>query len=331
MNNAMTAGPRFPGPVNRLGVLALAFWTACLAGCAEKREPSYQGYVEGEFVYVASPEAGRLDRLLVARGDQALAGTPLFALESEMEAAAHRQAQHRLEMAQAQRQDLLVGKRPQELAVVREQLSQASAEATRIAANLVRDEAQYKAGGISLAQLETSRTSSESMAARVRELEHQLDVAALPAREDQIRAQEANLEAARAALDQALWTLNQKTVSATVSGRVFDTLYRVGEWVPAGRPVVRMLPPENIKIRFFVPEPFVGALTVGSRVSFRCDGAPSVFTATVSYVSTESEFTPPIIYSNDTRSKLVFMVEARPSAEEASKLHPGQPVEVLLK
>lgn len=331
MNNGMTAGLKSSGSVNRFGVLALAFWTACLAGCAEKREPSYQGYVEGEFVYVASPEAGRLDRLLVARGDQAVAGTTLFALESEMESAAHRQSQHRLDMAKAQLQDLLVGKRPQEVAVVREQLTQASAEATRVASNLVRDEAQYKAGGISLAQLETSRAAAESMAARVRELERQLDVAALPAREDQIHAQEANVEAARAALDQALWTLNQKTVSATVSGRVFDTLYRVGEWVPASRPVVRMLPSDNIKIRFFVPEPMVGTLTVGRKISFRCDGAPSDFTATVSYVSTESEFTPPIIYSNETRSKLVFMVEARPSAEDASRLHPGQPVEVFLK
>ena len=309
---------------------ALAAGLLALTGCAEKRETSYQGYVEGEFVYVAASEAGRLDRLLVARGDPVTSGKQLFQLEAENEAAARRQAEHQLGAAEAQLDDLRVGKRPLELAVIREQLAQASAEEKRAAANRVRDEAQFQAGGISVAQLDASRAAAESLTARVRELERQLDVAALPAREDQVRAQGAAVAAARAALDQAEWRLGQKTVSAAVAGRVYDTLYRVGEWVPAGRPVVRLLPPENVKIRFFVPEPVVGALSVGREIALRCDGCPSAVRAAVSYISAESEYTPPIIYSNETRSKLVYMIEARPSVGDAAKLHPGQPVEVFL-
>ena len=319
------------GSLNRWGVLVLALYALGLFGCAKKQEKTYQGYVEGEFVYVASPEAGRLDQLLVARGDSVKAGATLFVLESELETAAQRQAKRRLDGAEAQLRDLLVGKRPQELAVVREQLAQACAEAKRVSSSLVRDESQFQAGGISKAQVEASRAAAESISARVRELDHQIDVAGLPARTEQIRAQEATVEAARAALDQSDWSLNQKTVAAQVAGRVFDTMYRLGEWVPAGRPVVRMLPPENLKIRFFVPESIVGGLAIGQKISFRCDGISSNFAATVSYVSPESEYTPPIIYSNDTRSKLVFMVEARTSAEDAIRLHPGQPVEVYLK
>ena len=99
----------------------------------------------------------------------------------------------------------------------------------------------------------------------------------------------------------------------------------------AGSPVVRLLPPENIKVRFFVPETVVGTLSVGKDVVLHCDGCPADIPAKVTYISTESEYTPPVIYSNETRSKLVYMIEARPSADNAPDLHPGQPVEVKLR
>ena len=110
-----------------------------------------------------------------------------------------------------------------------------------------------------------------------------------------------------------------------------DTLYRQGEWVPAGNPVVKLLPPLNVKVRFFVPETIVGGLASGRAVSIHCDGCPADVPATLTYVSNDAEFTPPVIYSNETRSKLVFMIEARPSVENAAKLRPGQPVSVMLQ
>ncbi|MDN0075192.1 HlyD family efflux transporter periplasmic adaptor subunit [Crenobacter sp. SG2303] len=304
---------------------------ALLAGCGESTQATFQGYVEGEFVYVASSQAGRLDSLLVQRGQQVTAKLPLFALESANEAAAQQQARRQLEAAEAQLKDLQTGKRPPELDVIHAQLAQAQAQAHKAALQLARDREQYAVGGIARAQLDDSQASADSSAAQVRELQSQLIVGKLPGRDEQLRAQAAQVAAARAALAQADWKLDQKAVMATRSGRVFDTMYRPGEWVPAGSPVVRLLPPENIKLRFFVPEPVLGRLAVGQAVSVRCDGCKAALPAKITYVATEAEYTPPVIYSNESRAKLVYLIEAHPAVADAPTLHPGQPVEVALQ
>ena len=309
-----------------LGVAAAALLAA---GCGREARNVFQGYAEADYVDVATAEPGQLESLGAAKGDAIAAGAPLFALEAAREAAAVRQAQEQLAAAQAQLQDLRQGKRPPELDVVRAQLDQARAEATRAAAERERDAAQFASGGIAQAQVDRSQAAADAAAARVRELERQLDVAQLPARADQIAAQEAQTAAAQAAVDQAAWRLGQKSVAAPVAGQVFDVLYRPGEWVAAGRPVVRLLPPGNVKIRFFVPETALGALAVGQALAVRCDGCAEDIPAKITYISPEAEFTPPIIYSNETRSKLVFMVEARPL--DGANLHPGQPLEVALR
>ena len=137
--------------------------------------------------------------------------------------------------------------------------------------------------------------------------------------------------AARALASQWAWRLSQKEVAATQAGLVVDTLYREGEWVPAGRPVVRLLPPQNVKVRFFVRETEVGAIQPGRKVLMHCDGCAADVAGTVSYLADAPEYTPPVIYSNETRAKLVFMVEARPAPDAAQALRPGQPVTVTLQ
>ncbi|WP_444633513.1 HlyD family secretion protein [Cupriavidus oxalaticus] len=308
---------------------ALPFAMLLAAGCGKPGTDTWQGYIEGEFVSVASPFAGRLDTLSVQRGQQVAQGAALFALESDDERAARQQAEDQLRAAEAQLQDMKTGKRPVEVDVSRAQLAQAQAQAQRSAAALRRDERQFEIGGIAQAQLDESRAQARSDAARVRELQRDIDVARLPGRDAQQAAQAAQVAAARAALAQADWKLSRKTVAATQAGLVYDTPYRLGEWVPAGSPVVRMLPPGNVKVRFYVPEAVVGALRNGQAVQVRCDGCAAPVAASITYVANEAEYTPPVIYSNETRNKLVFLVEARPSAADATKLRPGQPVEVV--
>ena len=302
-----------------------------LAACSHEGASSFQGYVEGEYVYVASPVGGRLDRLAVERGQTVAEKAPLFELEAEQEIAARRQADEQLKAAESQLADLKTGKRKPEVEVVQAQLVQAVAAQEQAALQLKRDEAQFEAGGIPRGQLEDSRSNEAVKTARVRELTGQLEVAKLPAREEQIRAQDAQVEAARAAVSQSAWKLDQKRVAATQGGLVVDTMYRVGEWVPAGSPVVRLLPPGNVKVRFFVPEPVAGGLKPGRAIDVRCDGCGADVPAVVTYVANDPEYTSPIIYSNETRAKLVFLVEARPTVENARRLRPGQPVGVMLR
>ncbi|KVL40595.1 secretion protein HlyD [Burkholderia territorii] len=319
--------------VCRALLFTLAAAVALLAGCGKPANDveTYQGYVEGEFVYLSSSQAGALTQLSVDRGQTVAAGMPVFSLEAVNETAALRQAEHQLAAARAQLADLQTGKRPPEVAVTRAQLAQATAQAARAAAQRARDERQYAAGGLSKQQLDDSRTAAQTTAAQVRELQNQVDVARLPGRAQQVAAQAAQVDAAQAAVAEAQWKLDQKRVAAPAAGRVYDTLYRVGEWVQAGNPVVQMLPPQNLKVRFFVPESDVASIATGRTVAIRCDGCPADVPARVTYVSREAEYTPPVIYSNESRTKLVFMVEARPAVADAPKLHPGQPVAVRMR
>jgi HlyD family secretion protein len=316
--------------VGPLAAAALAIAAGC-AGCSRDAPSTYQGYVEGEFVYLASSQAGQLTQLSVARGQTVAGDAPVFALEAQNEIDAVAQARQQLQAAQAQQADMLTGKRRPEIEVVAAQLEQARADAARTETQYRRDQEQYQAGGIPKSQLDDSRAAAASAAAHVRELEGQLEVARLPGRAEQIRAQVAQVRAAQAALAQAQWRLDQKSVRAPHAGLVFDTMYRSGEWVPAGSPVVRMLPPENVKVRFFVPEAAVGALTPGRAVRIHCDGCAADVAAALTFVSDQAEYTPPVIYSKETRAKLVFLVEARAQPADAAKLHPGQPVEVILR
>jgi len=302
-----------------------------LAGCGEPTPSTLQGYVEGEYVRIAAPFAGTLVKLDTQRGQNVTAGAPLFALEAENEDAARREAEERMKRAQAQLDDLRRGARPTEIEAVRMQLSQAQVAAGHSERELARQLDLVSKGFVTQQRADDSRAQRDRDRGRVAELNAQLETIRAGSRPDEIRAAEAEAAAAREALKQADWKLRQKTVASTVDGAVTDTLFTRGEWVPAGAPVVAVLPAANVKVRFFVPEPRLGAVKVGQKVSVACDGCGAPITANVSYIAPQAEFTPPVIYSKDSRAKLVFMVEARPAAADAMKLHPGQPVDVSLQ
>lgn len=323
---------RFHQSKPHLAVMTLgAGMVVALAACSKPPAGNYQGYVEGKFVYVASSQGGRLNHLAVSRGETVATSQALFALDDQPEAAAERQAEQTLRISQARSADLQTGKRPQEIAVTHAQLVQARAENQKSAELLKSYEKQYAAGGIPLTDLIIARAAVETSAATVQQLESELAVDALPARDEQIKAQERQVLADREALRQAGWKLQQKQIASPRAGLVFDTLYREGEWVAAGNPVVELLPPENLEVRFFVPEALVGKLAIGGKLSVHCDGCAADVPATITFISPQAEYTPPVIYSNENRSKLVFMVIAKPPVDKAAGLHPGQPIEAALR
>jgi len=305
--------------------------TLALAACAPRDESSWQGYAEGEYVRLAAPIAGQLARLNVARGATVKAGDALFALEKENESAARREAEEHLRQAEAQYKNLLTGKRPEEIDAIRAQLAQAEAGLKLSAVNLARQEQLVRDNFVSKDKTDEARSGRDRDHARVNELKAQLAAGRLAARPDEIMAAQAAVAAARQALAQADWRLEQKSLRAPQDALVADTIYTQGEWVPAGSPVVSLLPPANIKVRFFIPENLLGAVKLGQAVGMRCDGCGDAIGATITYIAPQAEYTPPVIYSKDNRAKLVFLVEARPKPADAVKLHPGQPVEVKLQ
>jgi HlyD family secretion protein len=312
----------FPGLAGLIAVLCLC------GGCRRPVSNQVQGYVEGQFVYVACPLAGALEVLYVQRGAQVAAGDPLFTLDSTPEQAARDEARSRLAQARASLEDAKKGKRPSETESIRAQLGQAQAALALSEKDFSRQEELVRSGASTPQDLDRARSTRDQNREKAAQLEADLQTAQLGARPDQIAATEANVRALEAALATAEWNLSQKRQTAPQAALVFDTLFRSGEWVPAGRPVVALLPPENVKVRAFVPEPRIYALHPGERVQVIVDGAPAPLTGRISFISPQAEFTPPVIYSRETRSKLVFMIEITFDPRIAATLHPGQPVDV---
>lgn len=260
-------------------LMALALAVVFFTGCSRGPTNVFQGYVEGEYVYVASPLGGSLTNLAVARGGEVKAGQLLFELERQSEAAAVQQAKKNLAQAKAS-------------------LTLAEAEFAR------REKLRNDQGVISAEELDQARSRRDS--------------------------DEAAVESQNDALTKALWAFDQKQQFAPTNAFVQDTLYRQGEFVAAGNPVVVLLPPANIKARFFVPETALPKIKTGGIVSVSFDGAAKNYSATVNYISTQAEFTPPVLYNRENRAKLVYMIEAQFSPADAAELRPGQPVDVQI-
>ena len=297
-----------------------------LAGCDSGEEGWLHGYAEGEYIRLGAPAAGWLESAPIQRGERVEPGTLLFQLESARERASVRQAEAQLAQSRATLADLRRGKRPEEIAMIEASLAEARATLTYAQRDLARQTRLERRDFAAEARLDQARSDADEARARVAAIEAELATAKLPAREDQIAAAEAEVGMREAALGQARWELEQRTVRAPVVATVEDRVRDQGEWVDAGGIVVSLLPPEKVKVRFFLPEPELGRVMLGQTVDLRCDGCADGLTGTVRFIAKEAEYTPPVIYSVGSREKLVYLVEAWPDGDAA--LNPGQPVDV---
>jgi HlyD family secretion protein len=209
------------------------------------------------------------------------------------------------------------------------QLEQSRAALAYAQSEFDRVEQLIKTGGISQQQYDQDKSNRDQAQQHLAQMEADLQTAGLGQRSDQITAAEEEVKAQQAAVAQAQWNLSQKHQDAPESGQVFDTLYQQGEWVESGHPIVELLPPEHVKVRAFVGETRVGALHAGDSVQVSVDGVVTPYAGKISFVSPRAEYTPPVIYSQESRDKLVFMIEIVFDAQTAAKLHPGQPVDVI--
>jgi HlyD family secretion protein len=259
-----------------------------IGGCSREGDGGWLGYAEGDNAFVAAPQAGWVTAVKVQRGDWVTKGELLFVLDDTSQVAARDQA--RATIAQAQGQ-----------------MGQAQANLDLARRQLARQEGLLATGATSKQSYDQAKSAYDAALAQVA----------------QITATETQ---ARATLDNAAYQLSQRAVSSLTTGRVQDVYFRTGEYVPAMTPVVSVLPPENVYVRFFVPEDQFSHIRLGQKVKVHCDGCPDNIVGTVAFIASQEEYTPPVIFSNQSRTQLVFKVEAR--APGGLKLNPGQPVDV---
>jgi HlyD family secretion protein len=268
-----------------------AFLFVCLlllTACGRDDDSAWLGYAVGDTAFVAAPQAGWVARLGVQRGDVVKEGQLLFALD---------------DVSQASARDQAIATLAQTAGQLRE--AEASLELTH--RELIRQSGLLRAAAGTKQAYDIAKSNYDQAVARI----------------TQINAQEAQ---ARAALANARYQLSERDVVARTSGRVEDVFFRAGEYAPAMTPVVSILPPKNVFVRFFVPETQFAHVKVGQHVAISCDGCGAAVTATITFIARQEEFTPPVIFSNGSREKLVFKIEAR--APGGLKLNPGQPVQV---
>jgi HlyD family secretion protein len=240
-------------------VLALAL---SLAGCNEKRDPGFQGWVEADMIFVSPDESGRVTRLDVREGDEVKTGDQLYWVDDDLQLADLNQNKATL----------------------------ANAQQTYDRANAL------------------SKTGSGTQAT--------LDSAV------------SSLRVAEARVNTSETRLARRKGFAPVAGTVQQIYFREGEMVPAQRPELSIMPPGNMKLRFFVSETELPKLSIGEEVKVTCDNCAGDLTARIYFIATSAEYTPPVIYSLDERNKLVYLIQARPSKPDALRV--GQPVSVYL-
>ncbi len=297
--------------------------------CSCNEDDKINGYVEGEFVRIAPTSGAVLQTLSVQRGDEVKPGQDLFSLDLTNLTAQRDADKALLAQEQAKWTDLTKGERPEEIAVITQQRAQAAADLENAHKAYDRSLQTAAKDATSLAQLDTDKAAFEHAEARVAELDADLKVAVLGGREDQIAAQKDAVDAAAQKVAEDEKLLREAAPKAPTAGHIEDTFYWPGEFVAAGQPVISLLPPENVKIRFFVPQKILPQLKPGQKIAVTCDGCKGPVTATITFLSSQTEFTPPIIYSVESREKLVFLIEATPDAFDPA-LRPGLPVDISL-
>ena len=287
------------------------------------------GYVEGETLFVAPIAVNRIATLAVRRGDEVKAGATLATMDADDARFALEAARARRAEAEARLGNLTTGKRSEEIAVIEANRAAARADLAQTELDLQRVTGLVRRKMQSQAELDKARTAHNVAVARLREMDANLQVAGIAARVQEIEAARRVVDAAGAELRDAEWRLAQRTLIAPSDGRVEEIIRYAGETAGPAAPVLTLLPPDNRKLRLFVPQALLSRVQVGDTLALGCDGCVPGLQARVDFIASAPEFTPPVIYSVESRQKLVVLVEAE-LLGEARALAPGQIVDVRL-
>jgi HlyD family secretion protein len=282
-----------------------------LAACSGSDDSGLHGYAEGDFSAIAPDTPGRIVRTHAREGDTVRAGDPLFTLDATAERAALAAAEARIEATMARFDDAAAGGRTPEIEAARDQLEQARAAAREAADTLSRTRTLFEDGHVSQARLDQAEAADEAAGARVSEMRQRLSLVQLPARENQLRALQAEIAAAEAEREQAAHALARREVAAPQDAVVHRQIRFAGEQAGPALPVYDLLPEGAVHALVFIPEPDLAGYTVGDRLRVDCDSCPPGLTVRLTSISDAAEFTPPVIYSDSERARLVYRAEAR--------------------
>jgi HlyD family secretion protein len=302
-----------------------------ISSCQNHNNSTFQGYVEGKYTYVSSATSGKLIELLAEKGNYITKEQLLFKLDPEPENSQLQIAKQNLTHNEQMLEDSQKGGRETIIKAIEAQHAQVFAEVTLAHKNLERYQELYKTRTIDKASLDDATATYQSSSERLKEIEANLAEAKMGARENIVAAQKALVASDTAAVNQAQWALTQKTVYATNDALIFDTLHEKGEFVPAGEPVVVLLPRDTLKVIFFIPQKTLSQISMGEKIKFTCDQCHATYDATISFIAPDPEYTPPVIFSKETRDKLVYRIEAKISPQALYKINIGQPVDVTVK
>ncbi len=287
--------------------VSFIFAAAFLVSCSDASEERLSGYVEAETLYMAPQESGVIENIQVNEGDRVEAGDVLFRMKAD-------RVLYQAEQAEAAA--MAARKRANDDGSLSKAVAEAEANLNRIAGDFARTQKLYRDGYVAKARFDTDRAALTAAEAQVERARAEKEAA-----QEEYQSVEAQAGLAKQRVDDL-------AVSAPQAGSVERIYRRAGEVAAAGDPVVALLPPNNLKLKFYAPERMLSSFAPGNEVSFRCDGCDGGLKARITYVAAEPQFTPPVIYSLDERDKLVFLVEARPLAPEG--LRPGLPVDIAI-
>ncbi|WP_133140508.1 HlyD family secretion protein [Legionella genomosp. 1] len=299
-----------------------------LIACHQSQERQIQGYVEGENIYLASPYSGILETLAVQRGQMVKKGDLLFQLDKNPEFLQIKQFEADLQQAKNLLKDLENPRRKPEIAAIQAQIEQTEAQIKLAEVRVRRYQELYRKQAASKDVLDEAVAVYQEQVKLKEQYESNLRLARLGSREEQINAQKAQIASFAERLSVAKWQLEQKRLYAPADGLIFDTYYRVGEFVGSQKAVLSLLTPANVRIEFFVPVELLAALKVGQKIEFLCDGCRTRAQALISYISPEAQYIPPLVYSRENTDKLVFRIKA--DLREFNEFKPGQPVTVFI-
>ena len=301
-----------------------------LFGCSDSGERILQGYVDGDFRFMSPDDPGRVAALEVEEGDSVEEGQLLFSVDDTLEISAFREARANMERANAQKALIDDSRQsPEEIDVLKSDHAVAQAAFTLAQIELVRQRTLVNQKAVPQSRLDSAQASFDRDKSTLEEAARRIRVATLPQRPQERDSAEQSLLAAIAQESAATERLERRRVRAPKSGSVERVYLRVGEIASANNPVISFLPTDARKIRFFIPEPMRPKISVGQTVTIRCDGCSGPVEARIYFIAPRVEYTPPVIYSLDERSKLVFLAEAIPV--QGPLLNVGQPVSVHVK